>query len=174
MDAADTERLPRCSRAPLLTRAPTQGVLVTMDWTDFGTDGQAIIVLSLVTRHGRTIPLIWLSVSKDELKYNRNTQEDTVLARLFQVLSPEVKVPILTDRRFGDHKLFNFLGHGLGFEYVIPFCGNINVTDANGVTRPSPPWVRKGGRARTLRKALMTNEYCEVGTTVCVHAKGVD
>jgi hypothetical protein len=28
-----------------------------MDWTDFDADGQATIVLSLLTRHGRAMPL---------------------------------------------------------------------------------------------------------------------
>ena len=139
--------------------------VVAMDWSDFDADGQTTIVLSLVTRHGRTPPLLWLTVSKDELKGNRNAYEDTVLTRLSQVLNPQVKVTILADRGFGDHKLFNLLEHGLGFE---------NVTDANGATRPSAQWVGRGGRARTLRKALVTNEYYEVGTVVCVHAKGMN
>lgn len=154
--------------------AQRKAIVVAMDWTDFDADGQTTIVLSLVTRHGRTTPLIWLTVSKDELKGNRNAYEDTVLARLSQVLNPEVKVTLLADRGFGDHKLFNLLEHGLGFEYVIRFRGNINVTDANGATRPSAQWVGKGGRARTLRKALVTNEHYEVGTVVCVHAKGMN
>jgi hypothetical protein len=154
--------------------AQRKAIVVAMDWTDFDADGQTTIVLSLVTRHGRTTPLIWLTVSKDELKGNRNAYEDTVLARLSQVLNPEVKVTLLADRGFGDHKLFHLLEHGLGFEYVIRFRGNINVTDANGATRPSAQWVGKGGRARTLRKALVTNEHYEVGTVVCVHAKGMN
>ncbi len=125
-------------------------------------------MLSLVTCHGRNIPLLWLTVSKDEFKYNRNAQDDTVLARLFQVLNPEVNVTVLTDRGFGDHKLLNFLEHGLGFEYVIPCRGNIN-----GATPPSAQWVGKGRRARTLRKRPVTNKDYEVGTVVCVHAKGM-
>lgn len=150
-----------------------QAIVVAMDWTEFDADGQATIALSLVTRHGRTTPLIWLTVSKDELKGNRNAYEDRVLARLSQVLNPEVKVTILADRGFGDHKLFNLLEHGLGFDYVIRFRGNIHVTDVNGETRPSAQWVGQGGRARTLRKARVTNELYEVGTVVCVHAKGM-
>ena len=37
-------------------------VEVAMDWTDFDADNQATIMLSLITRHGRTTPLVWLSV----------------------------------------------------------------------------------------------------------------
>jgi hypothetical protein len=29
-----------------------------MDWTDFDADNQATIMLSLITRHGRTTPLV--------------------------------------------------------------------------------------------------------------------
>ncbi len=36
--------------------AERKAIRVAMDWTDFEADGQATIVLSLVTRHGRTRP----------------------------------------------------------------------------------------------------------------------
>src|SRR5919112_6308810 len=45
-----------------------QDIVVAMDWTDYDADGQATLVLMLVTRHGRTTPLVWLSVFKDEWK----------------------------------------------------------------------------------------------------------
>jgi hypothetical protein len=34
--------------------APEPRVEVAMDWTDFDADNQATIMLSLITRHGRT------------------------------------------------------------------------------------------------------------------------
>ena len=44
-------------------------VVVAMDWTDvLDGDGQVTLALNLVTDHGRAIPLLWLSVWKDELK----------------------------------------------------------------------------------------------------------
>ena len=43
-------------------------IVVAMDWTDFDGDGQATLALNLVTDHGRAMPLLWLSVWKDELK----------------------------------------------------------------------------------------------------------
>ena len=43
-------------------------IVVAMDWTDFDADGQATLALNLVTDHGRAMPLLWLSVWKDELK----------------------------------------------------------------------------------------------------------
>lgn len=42
-------------------------ILVAMDWTDFDHDGQSTLVLSLVTGHGRAVPLIWLTVWKEEI-----------------------------------------------------------------------------------------------------------
>lgn len=149
-------------------------VLVAMDWTEFDKDGHSTIMLSLVTSHGRTTPLVWLTVPKDELKDRRNEYEDTVLARLAQVLPEDVEVTILADRGFGDHKLFHFLEHGLGFSYVIRFRGNIHVTDAKGETRPAAEWVGPGGRARTLRHASVTASHQHpVGTVVCVQDKGM-
>ncbi len=149
-------------------------ILVAMDWTEFDKDGHSTIMLSLVTSHGRATPLVWLTVPKDELKDRRNEYEDAVLARLAQVLPEDVEVTILADRGFGDHKLFHFLKHGLGFGYVIRFRGNIHVTDAKGETRPAGEWVGQGGRARTLRHASVTASHqYQVGTVVCVQDKGM-
>jgi hypothetical protein len=54
-------------------------IVVAMDWTDFDGDCQATLALNLVTEHGRALPLLWLSVWKDELKDQRNDIEDTCL-----------------------------------------------------------------------------------------------
>src|SRR3974377_766616 len=43
-------------------------IVVVMDWTDFDTDNQATIMLSLVSRHGRSTPLVGLTVDKGALK----------------------------------------------------------------------------------------------------------
>ena len=48
---------------------------VAMDWTDFDADGQATIMLSLLTRHGRATPLLWLTVDTSTLKNRRNEYE---------------------------------------------------------------------------------------------------
>jgi hypothetical protein len=40
----------------------SRDILVAMDWTDFGHDGQSTLVLSLVTGRGRALTLIWLTV----------------------------------------------------------------------------------------------------------------
>ena len=45
---------------------------VALDWIDFDADNQANIMLSLLTRHGRATPLLWLSLDKATLKNKRN------------------------------------------------------------------------------------------------------
>ena len=145
-------------------------IVVAMDWTDFDADDQATLALSFVTNHGRATPLLWLSVSKDELKDQRNDFEDLCLARLAQVLPEGVAVTILADRGFGDIKLFDFLDT-LGFAYVIRFRGNIHVSATDGETRPAAAWIGKGGRARKLRGAEVTAARHKVGAVVCVKAK---
>src|SRR5690242_6799595 len=62
------------------------GIVVALDWTDYAADGEATLALTLVTRHGRATPLVWLSVHKDELSDTLNACEDAVLRRLAAVL----------------------------------------------------------------------------------------
>jgi hypothetical protein len=143
-----------------------------MDWTDYDRDGQATLVLSLVTGHGRAAPLLWLPVWKEELAAQRNAFEDACLVRLSNVLPPGCRVTILADRGFGDAKLFAFLAE-LGFGYVVRFRGNIHVTDAAGETRPAAAWVGKAGRARKLVGARVTAAKVPVGAVVCVQAKAM-
>jgi hypothetical protein len=145
-------------------------ILVAMDWTDFDHDDQATLVLSLVTGHGRAAPLLWISVWKDELTKQRNELEDACLRRLAELVPAGCRVTILADRGFGDQKLFAFLAK-LGFGYVIRFRGNIQVTDADGQTRPAAGWVDKNGRPRKLADARVTAQGQQVGAVVCVHAK---
>jgi hypothetical protein len=57
-------------------------IKVAMDWTDFDSDGQTTIMLSLLTRHGRATPLMWLTVETVTLKNHRNEYEYQALVRL--------------------------------------------------------------------------------------------
>jgi len=146
---------------------------VAMDWTDFDDDNQTTIMLSLVTRHGRATPLLWLTVDKDTLKDRRNGYEDHLLRRLAELVPAGRRVCILADRGFGDHKLYRLLSDELHFDFVIRFRGNITVTAADGEVRPAAEWVGKGGRARTLRGAAVTAIGYPVGTVVCVQARAM-
>jgi hypothetical protein len=148
------------------------GITVAMDWTEFEADGQATIMLSLLCRHGRATPLVWLTVDTATLKDRRNGYEYQVLVRLAEVLPADVHVCIVADRGFGDHKLYRVLTEELKFDFVIRFRGNIRVT-ADGEARTAAEWAGAGGRARVLRGATVTAVGYPVGTVVCVQAKGM-
>ena len=150
---------------------PRPKIVVAMDWTDFDADNQATIMLSLVSRHGRSTPLVWLTVDKATLKNHRNVYEYRVLVQPAEALPADVQVLIVADRGFGDQKLYQVLTEELKFDYLIRFRGNIAVTSAEGETRPAADWVGVGGRPRTLRDAFVTADRYQVGTVVCVHAK---
>jgi hypothetical protein len=143
-------------------------IKVAMDWTDFDADGQTTIMLSLLTRHGRATPLMWLTVETATLRSHRNEYEHQALVRLADALPADTKVCIVADRGFGDQKLYRFLTEDLKFDYVIRFRGNITVTAADGEVRTASGWVGPGGRASVLRGALVTAERYQVGIVVCV------
>jgi hypothetical protein len=146
-------------------------ITVAMDWTDFDADGQTTIMLSLLCRHGRATPLVWLTVDTATLKDRRNAYEYQVLVRLAEVLPAAVRVRIVADRGFGDQKLYRVLTDELRFDFVIRFRGNITVTAGDGEARPAAEWVGAGGRARVLRGATVTAAGYPVATVVCVQAK---
>ena len=143
-------------------------IMVAMDWTDFDADNQATIMLALMSDHGRSTPLVWLTIDKSTLKDRRSFYEHRVLVRLAELLPAETKVCIVADRGFGDQKLYRMLTEELCFDYVIRFRGNIAVTAATGETRTAAAWVQAGGRARVLRGAEVTADRYRVGTVICV------
>jgi hypothetical protein len=150
---------------------PRTNINVAMDWTDFDADGQATIMLSLLTRHGRATPLLWLTVDTATLKNHRNEYEYQVLVRLADALPSDIKVCIVADRGFGDQKLYRVLSEQLKFDYVIRFRANIIVTARDGETRTAAAWVGPGGRAKLLRGAEVTADRYQVGTVLCVRDK---
>ncbi len=152
---------------------PRTSINVAMDWTDFDADGQATIMLSLLTRHGRATPLVWLTVETATLKDRRNEYEYQVLVRLADALPAQIQVCIVADRGFGDQKLYRVLTEELKFDYVIRFRGNISVTAEDGETRTALAWVGAGGRARVLRDASVTAARYQVGTVLCVQDKAM-
>ena len=148
-------------------------IVVALDWTDFDADNQATIMVALISDHGRSTPLVWLTVDKDTLKDHRSRYEHRVLVRLAELLPAGIKVCVVADRGFGDQKLYQMLTEELYFDYVIRFRGNIAVTATTGETRTAAAWVRAGGGARILRGALVTADRYPVGTVVCVQDKAM-
>ena len=156
---------------PFVLGQRTQAV-VNMDWTDFEADDHTTLVISLVTRHGRSTPLVWMTVQKSVLKGMRNEVEDAVLGRLREVVPSSVKVTVLADRGFADQKLYALLGQ-LGFDYVVRFRQCITVTSPQGERRKAAAWVPAGGRACKLPRARVTAGLTPVGAVVCVKKKGM-
>ncbi len=145
---------------------------VNLDWTEFDKDGHSMLVLSLQTGHGRSMPLMWKTVKKDEgaLKGRRNAHEDALLDAFARCVPPLLRVVIVADRGFGDQSLFQFLDD-IGFDYIIRIRSNIVVADSKGQARPALEWVGKGGRMRRLRQALVTTDETPVGQFVAVQDK---
>ena len=134
-------------------------VRVAMDWTEFPADGQATLSLSLLTGQGRSMPLLWRTVRVAELDNGRPAVEDALLCRLYDVMPGNVSVTIIADRWFGDCALLGLLERELGFGYVIRVRGNHYMTDSKGERRQAQEWVGAGGRARTLRRLLLTDRH---------------
>lgn len=139
-----------------------------LDWTSFAHDGHETLVLSMLTRHERATPLFWRTVEANTLTGRRAEYENTLLRRLYEVVS----VTVLADRGFADCKLLKLLSEELGFGYVVRLCSQYYVTSAHGERRKAAKWVAANGRARTLRDATLTDSQAlPVATVVCVQAK---
>jgi hypothetical protein len=148
-------------------------IIIALDWTDFDADHHATIMLSMITGHGRATPLLWHTVDKRTLKDQRNLHEDRLLIRLAEILPANVRVCVVADRGFGDHKLYRLLTEELHFDYIIRFRSNIAVTSAAGETRTAASWVGAGGRARVLRGASVTADQYGIGSVVCLRDAGM-
>ena len=147
-------------------------MVVALDWTEFDGDGHATLSAQQLTGHGRSTPLVWLTVPKATLKGQRNEYEYRVIERLHECVAPTTRITVLADRGFGDQKLYRYL-EALGWDYVIRFRGNILVEDATGTARPAADWLPPSGRATRLRDVRVTGERAEVPAVVVVRAKGM-
>lgn len=151
-----------------------RAVVVALDWTSFARDGHATLVLSMLTRHGRATPLMWRTVEAATLKGQQTDYEDALLCRLYEVLPAGVRVTIVADRGFADCKLLKLLSEELGFDYVVRLRNHYYITNAQGERRKAANWVGAGGRACTLRDAMLTDAHeLPVATVVCVQAKNM-
>ena len=145
-------RCPAGHRVPYVV-GQRDSITVAMDWTEFDADGQATIMLSLLSRHGRATPLVWLTVDKATLKNRRNGYEYQVLVRLAEILPADVRVRIVADRGFGDHKLYRVLSEELNF--------STSSSAFAAISRSPPPMARRGPRPIGLAPAV-AREPCAV------------
>lgn len=144
-------------------------VVASLDWTEFPPDAQHQIALHLVTKHGRSTPLLHKTVRGEELAQQRAEHEDALL-RQFRRLLPETvtTVIILADRGFADVALYDLLELELAFHFVIRFRKGIRVEDFTGDSRRGADWVPANGRARLLPRARVTRGRRELGAVVAV------
>ena len=149
---------------------PRKEIVVAMDWTDFDDDGHTTLVISMMTSHGRATPLVWKTVEKASLKGKRNDYEYELVEQLHGAVPEAVKITVLADRGFGDHKLYELLGV-LGWDYAIRFRGAIVVEDEGGDARPARERVPANGRAVMLRNVRVTRARCAIPAVVLVHAR---
>lgn len=145
-----------------------QQIIVSLDWTDFDKNDQATLCLNVITNHGRATPLLWRTHLKSTLKNNQRKYEINLLELLKSFLPVTCEqVIVLADRGFGDVGFYDSIV-SLGFDYVIRFKGNTNVT-VDGLTKPASEWLKKGKVSKFLNAAITLAGY--VSTFVCVHDK---
>lgn len=147
-------------------------VFVNLDWTEFDSDDQSMLVLAM-QGDGRSVPLMWKTVVKSELKGKRNNHEDDLLNEFHAAVPEGVQVVVVADRGFCDQQLLTFLTTELEFDYIIRIRKDITVTSAKGDQRHAGDWVTASGRLRRLVGATVTLEHTTVGQFVAVHDKAM-
>jgi hypothetical protein len=147
-------------------------IALAIDWTDFDDDDHTTLAAYVATQHGRATPLAWMTVKKSTLKGKQKGYEYDFIERLHKAISEDVDVTVLADRGFGDQKLYDFLDF-CEWNYIIRFRGNIGVEDLSGESKPAAAWLSPSGRAKKLRKALVTANRFQVAAVVVVHSKGM-
>lgn len=143
-------------------------IWVSLDWTHFELDEQYTLCLSLITSHGRTTPLMWLSGEKGGIAGHRIQWEEKLLRRLREVLPTTVtRVVILADRGFADEARWTIFGE-LGFEFIIRIQGNYRVRDATEREQSALEWAPAQGRTLKLEHPTITQEHVPVPAFVAV------
>lgn len=144
-------------------------IKVSMDWTEFDADDHSTLMISMITGHSRSTPLIWKTSKKSKLKNKMNDIQYNLLSKLKDYLPANVKkVTVVADRGFQDIKLFEYIKQALGFDYLIRIKENISIIDKHGKEKKAKKWIIKGGRARTIKGAYITGENYQVAKVVCV------
>jgi len=151
---------------------PRDELVIALDWTDFDDDDHTTLAAHLITTHGRATPLIWMTAPKSTLEGQRSAHEHRLIEKLHECIGESVRITLLADRGFGDHKLYRML-QTLGWDFVIRFKGNIQVENVDGVAMTAAAWVPSSGRATMLRDVRVTRRREEVPAVVVVHAKNM-
>ena len=114
--------------------------------------------------------LAWRTYYKSSMKGHQKQYEYDMIERLHEILDPKVRITLLADRGFGDQRLYELLLL-LGWDFVIRFRGNIQVTSARGTTKTAKRWVACDGRVKMLENASVTADRFSVPAVVVVRDK---
>jgi len=149
--------------------AARRAIVVALDWTEYADDGHSRIVVSLISEHGRAIPLIWRTHRTKTLKKKRNDYEDDVLDMLARLLPPGVNVTVLADRGFGDTKFYEHLRDDLEWDFIIRFREVIYVAADGGPARHARDLVAADGKPVAYDDVGVTSEQVIIPRVVAVH-----
>jgi hypothetical protein len=148
-------------------------IAVNFDWTELADADQCTVILGRQREHGRSTPLVWKTVTRSELKDQRNDHEDHRLVALASVVLQHVRVTVVADRGCADSQLYSFLTEELGFGYISRFRGVVYVEDAAGERSKAKQWLGTAGRRRVFRHARVTAQRHRVPVVVWVQDKAM-
>ena len=147
----------------------SKALVVALDWSAFADDAQSMLSLNIVSPKGLSIPLLWKSVEDKRIKYNRSRYEDPLLSCLKETLSPDVKVTVLADRGFSDHKFLKFLSEELKFDYIIRIKSNTTIMSKETSLKASD-YLNKE-KITLVKQVGITRKNYVVPAFVAVHEK---
>lgn len=145
-------------------------IIIALDWTTFADDMQLMLSLNILTSKGISTPLLWKTVNKTQLKFNRAHYEDELLSRLKDTLPQGIKVTVVADRGFADKKFFQFLSEELHFNYIIRIKANTTIICDKNKLKASERLL-SDRRIFSLKKAKITLEQYEVENFIAVQDK---
>lgn len=143
---------------------------VSLDWTDFESDDQTTLALSLILRHGRAIPIVWSTVKKSNLKNNQTAYQRAAVQMLADALPKGVHVTLIADRGFGNTIFFDYLRDQPGFSFIIRFRKSFHIEDENYSGRAAEA-VYKNGRVRVFKEVQLTEKKKGPYTVVLYKAR---
>ena len=146
-------------------------LLVALDWSAFADDKQSMLSLNLVSPKGLSVPLLWKSVENSRIKHNRARYEDQLLSRLKELLPCDVKVTVLADRGFSDHKFLKFLSEELKFDYIIRIKSNTTIITKESKLKAAEHLNKS--KVTVLKNAGITLKNYPVQAFVAVHDKAM-
>lgn len=146
-------------------------LIVALDWSSFADDAQSMLSLNVVLPKGLSVPLLWKSVENSRIKHNRARYEDQLLSQLKEVVSDEVKITVLADRGFSDHKFLKFIEEELKFDYVIRIKSNTTIISEEKRLKASEHL--NTAKVRVVKEAGVTLQNYPVKTFVAVQDKGM-